>query len=81
MITVQLLVNSDHTSKLGDLIMTYHTALDVSLRSVSICVVEDKGMIHFEGKVASGVDEIFSCLKQFSPDIHSVGFEAGALTR
>ena len=28
--------------------MTYHTALDVSLRSVSICIVDYEGTIHFE---------------------------------
>ena len=61
--------------------MTYHTALDVSLRSVSICIVDEEGTIHFEGKAVSEVDEVVTCLKQFSPDIHSVGFEAGALTR
>ena len=36
--------------------MTYHTALDVSLRSVSICIVDDEGTIHFEGKAASEVN-------------------------
>jgi len=61
--------------------MTYHTALDVSLRSVSICIVDDEGTIHFEGKAASEVNQIVACLKRFSPSIHSVGFEAGALTQ
>ena len=31
--------------------MNYHTALDVSLRSVSICIVDDDGAIQFEAKV------------------------------
>jgi hypothetical protein len=61
--------------------LTYYTATDVPLRSVSICIVDDEGTIHFEGKAASEVDKVVTCLKQFSPDIHSVGFEAGALTR
>ncbi|MFZ0469341.1 MAG: IS110 family transposase [Thiogranum sp.] len=61
--------------------MVYHTALDVSLRSVSICVVDDDGLIRHEAKAASDVEAIVACLKRFSPDIRSVGFEAGALTQ
>ena len=61
--------------------MTYHTALDVSLRSVSICIIDDEGTIQFEGTAASEVEEIIACLKRFSPEIRSVGFEAGALTQ
>ena len=61
--------------------MNYHTALDVSLRSVSICIVDDEGAIQFEAKVPSEVEEIVACLKRFSPEINSVGLEAGALTQ
>jgi transposase len=61
--------------------MAYHTALDVSLRSVSICVVDDDGKLQYEGKAASDVADIVNCLKRFSPLIDSVGFEAGALTQ
>ena len=34
--------------------MTYYTGIDVSLRSVSICVVDDKGEVCLEAKVAAG---------------------------
>jgi transposase len=61
--------------------MNYHTALDVSLRSVSICIVDDEGSIQFEAKVPSEVEEIDKCLKGFNSDIRSVGFEAGTLTQ
>jgi transposase len=61
--------------------MAYYTALDVSLRSVSICIIDDNGDICFEDKVVSEVDEIASCLKRFSPDVKSVGFEAGTLSQ
>ena len=61
--------------------MVYHTALDVSLRSVSICVIDDEGIIRFEDKVASEVEEIVTALRRFSPEISSVGFEAGTLTQ
>jgi hypothetical protein len=52
--------------------MNYHTALDVSLRSVSICTVDD-GTIQFEAKVPSEVDEIVACLRRFDPKVCSVG--------
>lgn len=61
--------------------MNYHTALDVSLRSVSICIVDDEGTVQFEAKVPSEVSEIAACLNRFSPEISSLGFEAGTLTQ
>jgi len=61
--------------------MVYHTALDVSLRSVSICVIDGDGIVRFEDKVVSEVDDIVSCLKGFSAEITSIGFEAGTLTQ
>ena len=61
--------------------MVYHAALDGSIRSVSICVVADDGLTRHEAKAASDVEAIVTCLKRFSPNIRSVGFEAGALTQ
>lgn len=43
--------------------MTYYTGLDVSLRSVSICIIDDKGDIQHEAKVAAEVDQIVTCLR------------------
>ena len=59
--------------------MNYYTALDVSLRSVNICIVDNDGLVQFERKVSSEVDEIVTCLKCFEPCITSIGFEAGTL--
>jgi transposase len=61
--------------------MTYYTGLDVSLRSVSICVVNDKGEVCLEAKVAAEIDAIVDRLRRFSSDVKSVGFEAGTLTQ
>ncbi len=61
--------------------MLYHTALDVSLRSVSICIIDGDRAIRFEDKVASDVEAIASCLRRFSSDAQSIGFEAGTLTQ
>ena len=61
--------------------MTYYTGIDVSLRSVSICVVNDKGEVCFEAKVAAEIATIVECLHRFDRDVKSVGFEAGTLTQ
>lgn len=61
--------------------MTYYTGIDVSLRSVSICVVDEAGAIKLEAKVAAEVDVIVATLRRFSSEIRSVGFEAGTLTQ
>jgi transposase len=61
--------------------MTYYTGIDVSLRSVSICVVDDKGEVCLEAKVAAEIDAIVDRLRKFSSDVKSVGFEAGTLTQ
>ena len=36
--------------------MTYYTGLDVSLRSVSICVVDEKSEVRHEAKVVAQVE-------------------------
>lgn len=61
--------------------MTYYTALDVSLRTVSLCIIDDSGTIQYETKILSDIDSIVNCLHSFSTEIQSVGFEAGALTQ
>ena len=61
--------------------MTYYTGIDVSLRSVSISVADDKGEVCLEAKVAADVDAIVDRLRRFSEDVKSVGFEAGTLTK
>jgi len=61
--------------------MAYYTGIDVSLRSVSICVVDDKGEVRLEAKVAADVDAIVDRLRRFSTEVKSVGLEAGTLTQ
>jgi len=61
--------------------MTYYTALDVSLRFVSICIVDDTGQVQHEAKVPAHIDKIVDCLRKFSDEVKIVGFEAGALTQ
>jgi len=61
--------------------LAYYTGIDVSLRSVSICVVDDKGEVCLEARVAAEIDAIVDRLRRFSSDVKSVGFEAGTLTQ
>jgi len=61
--------------------MKYFTGIDVSLRSVSICVVDEAGAVLSETKVAAEVDLIVDCLRRCSVEIKQVGFEAGTLTQ
>ena len=61
--------------------MKYFTGIDVSLRSVSICVVDASGELQYEAKVAAELDVIVATLRRFGGEIKQVGFEAGALTQ
>lgn len=61
--------------------MTYFTGIDVSLRSVSICVVDEHGKVLHEAKTAAQPDAIARCLHAFSAEAKAVGLEAGMLTQ
>ena len=61
--------------------MNYYAALDVSLRSVNLCVIDDKGKIKAETKLDSEVEDIAGYLKDLDVEVSSVGLEAGTLTQ
>jgi transposase len=61
--------------------MTYYAGLDVSLRTVNICVIDDQGEFVAETKLASDVQEIVAYLDSLELDITRVGLEAGTLTQ
>ena len=61
--------------------MTYYAALDVSLRSIHICVVDNDGEIVAEGKTGSDAPDVIEFLDQAGVDICQVGLEAGTLTQ
>lgn len=61
--------------------MTYYAGLDVSLRTVNICVIDDQGEFVAETKLASDVPDIVAYLDDLELDIESVGLEAGTLTQ
>lgn len=58
-----------------------YAALDVSLRSVAVCIIDDEGKVRLERSVPSDVPDLVRCLKEFGEPIHQVGLEAGTLTQ
>ena len=52
--------------------MKYFTGIDVSLRSVSICVVDEAGAVQYEGKIPAEVELIVANLRRISLE-HQAG--------
>ncbi len=61
--------------------MTYYAGLDVSLRTVNICVIDDEGELVAETKLASDVQDIVVYLDELNLNISSIALEAGTLTQ
>ena len=61
--------------------MTYYVALDVGLRMVSLCIVDEAGGVKLEKSLPSEIDDIVACLRDFGEEIACVGLEAGTLTQ
>ena len=59
--------------------MTYYAGLDVSLRTVNLCVIDDQGGLIAETRLASEVTELIAWLDGLDLEIAQVGLEAGAL--
>ena len=61
--------------------MIYYAALDVSLRSVHVCVIDEQGEIKAEANLPSEVEDIVTWLQDLDHPISAVGLEAGTLTQ
>ncbi|WP_172330801.1 IS110 family transposase [Mangrovicoccus sp. HB161399] len=61
--------------------MDDYAGLDVSLRSVAICIVDAKGKVVLERSVTIGFAGIIACLNSFSQPLTLVDFEAGAMSQ
>ncbi len=59
----------------------FYAALDVSLRSVAICIIDQDGKVRLEKSVPSDVPDLVRCLREFGEPIYQVGLEAGTLTQ
>ena len=59
----------------------FYAALDVSLRSVAIYIIDEFGKVRLERSGPSDVPDIVRCFHEFGEPIHQVGLEAGTLTQ
>jgi transposase len=62
----------------GMTVMDRFAGLDVSLATTTICVVDDKGDVVFEGSVATDVEVVAAALASYAPG--RVGLEAGPMS-
>ena len=60
--------------------MSYYVGLDVSVKSVAICVVEGDGAVIARGEVSSDPDQIATFLSLHAPNAERVVHESGILT-
>lgn len=61
--------------------MEYFVGLDVSLRSVAVCVVDANGKHVFERTVACEIEDIVACLSDVPRGHCRIGFESGAMSQ
>jgi transposase len=60
--------------------MSYYVGLDVSVKSVTICVVDGEGAIAARGEVSSDPDQIAAFVLEHAPDAARVVHESGILS-
>lgn len=61
--------------------MDYYVGLDVSLRSVAVCVIDGDGQTVLERSVSCEIEEISGCLADLPVGDLWIGFEAGAMSQ
>ena len=61
--------------------MEHHAGIDVSLELSSVCVVDARGKIVREAKVASEPDALVSFFKELGFPVKLIGLEAGPLSQ
>ena len=61
--------------------MTHYAALDVGLRTVALCIIDEAGAVKLERSLPVEVEDIVTCLRSFGDEITSVGLEAGTLSQ
>ena len=48
----------------------FYAALDVSLRSVAVCIIDQDGKVRLERSVPSEVPDLIRCLGELGEPIH-----------
>jgi transposase len=60
--------------------LEHYVALDVSLKEVSVCILDEKGGVVFEGKSPADPSAVADVIRSNAPDVVRVGLETGATT-
>ena len=60
--------------------MEQYVALDVSLKEISMCVMDGKGAVVFEGKAPAEPTSLAALIRAKAPQVVRVGLETGATT-
>jgi hypothetical protein len=60
--------------------MKYYVGLDVSMKTTSLCIVDEKGKIIQEANIATDPDALAEVIRSASLPIELVGIESGALS-
>lgn len=61
--------------------MTYYVALDVGVRTLALCIVDQDGEVQLERSLPSDIDKIVESIDEFGGEIEAIGLEAGTLTQ
>ena len=58
--------------------MEQYVALDVSLKEISVCIIDSKGAVVFEGKIAAEPATLVELIRRKAPQVVRVGLETGS---
>src|SRR6516164_1006824 len=58
--------------------MEQYVALDVSLKEISVCIIDSKGEVVFEGKTGAEPAMLVELIRSKAPQVKRVGLETGA---
>lgn len=60
--------------------MSHYVGLDVSLKEVSVCVLDDEGRVVWRGSCPSTPESIAAIVRQYAPEVLRIGLETGSLS-
>ena len=58
--------------------MEQYVALDVSLKEISVCIIDGNGEIVFEGKTTAEPATLVQLIRSKAPQVMRVGLETGS---
>src|SRR5262249_1404845 len=58
--------------------MEQYVALDVSLKEISVCIIDSNGAVVFEGKTATEPATLVALIRRKAPRVVRVGLETGS---